>query len=263
MSPKLAAPLKAYWRDAKRHRYSLLFALPLLAFYEVLAAALSGGPRGDIRNGADVILKGPFLALFGRWGSAVFGALLIGGSLYLVARDLKRGGRLRFKLFLWMLGESLLLATAFGVVVGTITAQLLTPLGALSLGPGALPAAAQAAGEAGGEVWMGWWTRLMLSLGAGLYEELLFRVILVAALGQLARRAFGWRALAAGAFATVLGALIFSAFHYVGPYGDPLRLDSFTFRFIAGVFFSAMYLARGFGITAWTHALYDVFILVL
>jgi hypothetical protein len=49
----------------------------------------------------------------------------------------------------------------------------------------------------------------------------------------------------------------------VGPYGDPFRLDSFTFRFIAGVFFSAMYLARGFGITAWTHALYDVIVLVL
>jgi membrane protease YdiL (CAAX protease family) len=260
MSPKLAAPAKAYWRDAKRHRYSLLFALPLLAFYEVLAAALSGGPRGDIRNGADVILKGPFLALFGRWGSAVFGALLIGGSLYLVARDLKRGGGLRPKIFLWMLAESALLAMAFGLVVATITAQLLSPLGGLSA---PLAAAAQASGEANGEVWTGWWTRLMLSLGAGLYEELLFRVILVAALGQLARRAFRWRPLAAGAFATVLGALVFSGFHYVGPYGDPFRLDSFTFRFIAGVFFSAMYLARGFGITAWTHALYDVIVLVL
>ena len=256
MSPKLTAPVKAYWRDAKRHRYSLLFALPLLAFYEVLAGVLSGSPRGDIRNGADVILKGPFLALFGRWGSAVFGALLIGGSLYLVGRDLKRGGGLRFKVFLWMLAESAALAMVFGLVVGTITAQLLSPLGGLSV-------AAQASGEANGEVWMGWWTRLMLSLGAGLYEELLFRVILVAALGQLARRAFRWRPLGAGVFATVLGALVFSGFHYVGAYGDPFRLDSFMFRFIAGVFFSAMYLARGFGITAWTHALYDVIVLLL
>ncbi len=54
---------------------------------------------------------------------------------------------------------------------------------------------------------------------------------------------------------------MFSAFHYIGPYGDPLRLDSFVFRMIAGLFFSGIYLLRGFGITAWTHALYDIFLL--
>ena len=63
-------------------------------------------------------------------------------------------------------------------------------------------------------------------------------------------------------FGTALacGALIFSSFHYVGPYGDRLELGSFTFRTIAGVLFSGLYLLRGFGITAWTHALYDVFL---
>jgi hypothetical protein len=100
----------------------------------------------------------------------------------------------------------------------------------------------------------------MISLGAGLYEELLFRVLLVGGLAWLARRLFGWRGGAAGLFATLLGALVFSAFHYIGPYGDRLELTSFLFRTIAGVLFSALYLLRGFGITAWTHALYDVFL---
>ncbi len=31
---------------------------------------------------------------------------------------------------------------------------------------------------------------------------------------------------------------------------------------IAGVLFSGLYLLRGFGITAWTHALYDVLLAV-
>jgi membrane protease YdiL (CAAX protease family) len=100
----------------------------------------------------------------------------------------------------------------------------------------------------------------MISLGAGIYEELLFRVLLVGALAWLAHRGFGWGSGTSGMFATLLGALIFSAFHYVGSYGDPLDLPSFTFRTLAGVTFSAMYLTRGFGITAWTHALYDVFL---
>ena len=44
-------------------------------------------------------------------------------------------------------------------------------------------------------------------------------------------------------------------------YGDHWALYSFVYRLLAGVFFSALYLTRGFGVTAWTHALYDVFVL--
>jgi membrane protease YdiL (CAAX protease family) len=103
-------------------------------------------------------------------------------------------------------------------------------------------------------------TQLMISLGAGIYEELLFRVLLVSALAWLMGRVFRWRPNVAAAFAVLIGALIFSAFHYIGPYRDDLALASFTFRTVAGVLFSGLYLLRGFGITAWTHALYDVFL---
>ena len=103
-------------------------------------------------------------------------------------------------------------------------------------------------------------TQVMISLGAGIYEELLFRVILVSGLALLGRKVFGWSLTAAGVFAVGLGALIFSAFHYIGPYGDRFTLGSFAFRTVAGLLFSGLYLLRGFGITAWTHALYDVFL---
>jgi hypothetical protein len=79
----------------------------------------------------------------------------------------------------------------------------------------------------------------------------------------LAQHVAGLSRRAAGVLAVVGGAALFSAAHYVGAYGDPFTLDSFTFRFIAGLFFSALYVVRGFGITAWTHALYDAFLLVL
>ena len=65
-----------------------------------------------------------------------------------------------------------------------------------------------------------------------------------------------------GIIAAIVGAFIFSAFHYIGPYGDPLQLQSFVFRMLSGLAFSALYLTRGFGITAWTHALYDAFLLL-
>jgi hypothetical protein len=85
-------------------------------------------------------------------------------------------------------------------------------------------------------------------------------VVIVSALARLATVGFGWRPWAGGIFATILGALIFSAFHYIGPLGDTLEVSSFVFRTVAGLLLSGLFLLRGFGVAAWTHALYDVFL---
>jgi len=238
----------SYWQVSRAPRYSLLFALPLLLFYQVLAVLLAHGER-SVRNGADVILQALFTAVAGAWGPPLFMVCLIGVGLWLVTRDMRaHGSRLRGGVFVAMLGESIALALTFGFVVGSVTSGVLGMLQTL-----AVPGGAE----------MDWWTRLMVSLGAGIYEELLFRVLLVGALAATARALLGWRPLTAGVTATFVGAAIFSAFHYLGPYGDRWQLYSFAFRMVAGLFFSGLYLARGFGITAWTHALYDVLLLVM
>ena len=238
---------RVYWRQSRAHRYSLLFALPLLVAYEVLAAVLGHGEAQAIRNGADVLLKSVFITLLGEHGPLVFGALLIGVSLWLLIRDMRaHGWRLSPRIFAGMMAEAIVLALAFGLVVSTITTRVLAPFAAVVQGP---------MGE------LDLMTQLMVSLGAGLYEELLFRVLLVGAISALGTRAFGWRPRTAAIVAVGAGAIIFSAFHYIGPFGDRLEAGSFTFRLIAGIFFSALFVTRGFGITAWTHALYDVFLL--
>jgi hypothetical protein len=241
--------VKNYWSVTRAPRYSLTFALPLLLAYEALAAVLSRFAGEQMRNGADVMLRSLFIAAAGSRGPMIFALCVIGVFVWFIARDLRRGGRLEPRLFAWMSAESIALALVFGVVIGTLTARLLTPFATVLAAGSAQPEAGVA-------------TRLMLSLGAGLYEELLFRVLLVSGLLLLARRVLGWRPALANTFAVCAGALIFSAFHYIGPFGDPLQLDSFVFRAIAGVAFSALYVFRGFGITAWTHALYDVLVLV-
>jgi hypothetical protein len=149
--------------------------------------------------------------------------------------------------------ESLLYAVSFGLLAGTLTGLVLHGLTPVSPWARLMVPAGMSLGLP---------TQLMISLGAGIYEELLFRVLLVGSLAWLGRRALGWRPSSAGIVATVLGALIFAGFHYVGPYGDQLQLPSFLYRAIAGLLFSALYLLRGFGITAWTHALYDVFLAI-
>lgn len=244
-----ASPVSStsYFALSLAPRYSVLFALPLLIVYEALAALLAGDD-GGIRNGADVLLRSMFTAVIGRDGSLLFIAVVILVGIWYVARDLKKSrGSLRPSIFCAMLAESVVVALAFGIVVGTLTAKLLGSVHLLAIGQ---------------IEQSGWATRLMLSLGAGLYEELLFRVLLVSALAAGARVLLGVQGRLAGVLATVVGAIVFSAFHYIGPYGEPFQFQSFTFRMISGVAFSALYLLRGFGITAWTHALYDVFLLL-
>ncbi len=237
---------RTYWTLSRSHRYSLLFALPLLLLYEMLEAVSPVRAQGGvIRNGADVVLTSLFTVLLGPRGPLVFMALVIGVSLWLVRRD-RSAGPLRSGIFAAMIGESVVLALVFGLVVGTVTMRVLGPLRSLAAGGGLDGTVLE---------------RLTLSIGAGLYEELLFRVVIVALLSN-GFRMLGISRVASGVVATVLGALLFSAFHYIGPLGEPLKLESFVFRAIAGLAFSALYLLRGFGITAWTHALYDVAVLL-
>jgi hypothetical protein len=245
--------VNSYWRAARTPRYSLLFALPLFLLYEALAAGLSGEPGAHVRNAADVALKTPFLLFAGARGSLAFFATVIAVFAFVVGRDIMRAREpLRAKTFGLMLGESAVLALLLGVVVGTLTQRLLA---SLSIVAQQSPAGALAA--------MGPATRLMLALGAGLYEELLFRVLLVGGMAAGLRWLLHGHPVAAGVASALVGALIFSAFHYLGEYGDEFTIASFTYRAIAGLAFSGLYLTRGLGITAWTHALYDVYVMVI
>jgi hypothetical protein len=243
----LRGGVRSYWEESRSHRYSLLFALPLLLLYELLEAVAPVRVTGGVvRNGADVLLTALFTSLLGPRGPMVFMALVIGVALVLVWRD-RRNGPIRPSVFFLMFAESCVLALLFGLVIGTATVKLLGPLRALAAGGNGLDGPLLA--------------RLTLSLGAGLYEELLFRVVIVAMISN-ALRLIGFSRVTSGVVAVIVGALLFSAFHYIGPLGEPIRLESFVFRFLAGLGFSALYLTRGFGITAWTHALYDVAVLM-
>jgi hypothetical protein len=102
-------------------------------------------------------------------------------------------------------------------------------------------------------------------LGAGVYEELLFRLIFLSLVGWILSRMRALRG-PAMAIAVVLTSLTFAAAHYVGPYGEPVQpfrsafWFSFSFRFLAGAFFGTLFVYRGFGIAAGTHAAYDILV---
>ncbi len=161
--------MRDYLKATRQARYSLTFVLPLLLLYEGLAAFMSQADAAGVRNGADVLLKTFFVALGGRHGVTAFGVLLLALGAYLVFRDTRvHPGRLNPKFLGLMLGESVVYAAILGSVVSALTALLLS--GQLAV----------VQDGSFGQLTLG--NQLVVSLGAGLYEELLFRVLLVSGL---------------------------------------------------------------------------------
>jgi len=106
-------------------------------------------------------------------------------------------------------------------------------------------------------------SRIVMSLGAGVYEETVFRLGLLSGLAALGTKVLGLNRWGAVVSAFVISALLFSAMHHIPPYGDPLRLGVFTFRVLAGLCFGLLFWFRGFAVAVYTHALYDVYVLVV
>jgi membrane protease YdiL (CAAX protease family) len=102
---------------------------------------------------------------------------------------------------------------------------------------------------------------LIFAIGAGLYEELVFRLMAIALLHLVLVDLFGlpWRW---GAVIAVAGsAALFAGYHFTGD--NAFTWSRFLYFFAAGLYFAAIYVLRGFGIVAAVHAFYDVVYVVI
>src|SRR6185312_9181668 len=106
-------------------------------------------------------------------------------------------------------------------------------------------------------------TRIVMSLGAGVYEEAVFRLGIMTGLVALLDGVFKLRRWIAVVIALLVSAALFSAMHHIPPYGDPLHLGIFLFRLLAGVCFGLLYWHRGFAVAVYTHALYDLYVFLV
>jgi CAAX prenyl protease-like protein len=232
---------KSSYFQATRHPWpSLLFLLPLLAAYEAGIYYL-GGPQPDaLRNGADAWLHWGLQKIgvhFAYAPPAVIALFFFGWSY--AARDKKP-------------------QDLVGVVSGMVIETILFAVGlwGLSRGLGPLldhfgirlswaPSQTQAVGQS------------ITFIGAGIYEEVLFRLVLFSGMVFLLRMVF-LPSLLAVPIAAIGSAALFSAAHNVGPFGEPYEGQVFLFRLLAGVYFAVIFRMRGFGVAAGAHALYDV-----
>ena len=100
-----------------------------------------------------------------------------------------------------------------------------------------------------------------MSLGAGLFEELLFRVIIQGGIFLIFAKLLSFDSWLSGIIAVLIAAILFSFAHFLGEFGDPFEFSTFLYRVLYGVFFGVLIYFRGFAVTSWTHALYDVIVI--
>jgi len=103
--------------------------------------------------------------------------------------------------------------------------------------------------------------QVTLAVGAGIYEEFFFRVLLIAGIAGILGFIFQWNDRLKQWIAMSMAAGIFSSFHFIGEFGDYFSFNIFMVRFFAGIVLGILYFFRGFGITAWTHSIYDLIVL--
>ncbi|MCB9728455.1 MAG: CPBP family intramembrane metalloprotease [Deltaproteobacteria bacterium] len=233
-SPPRFQWIRSYLRSSRRPEGAALAALPLLLIYGY--GLLIASPAA--RSGVDGV-SSALLGLFGvRVYITVLGAL---AATMLLAVGLRLRGRLG--------GHALLAApmalesTLYGLFLGTVILDVMAWQGLM--GPLLVDAS--------------FVEHVVMSAGAGLCEETVFRLLLLPGTALLLTRGLAMPRPLAWALAIAATSLAFAGAHHLG--GEPWDRFAFIYRALAGVVFAALYLARGFGVAAWTHAVYDLYVL--
>ena len=221
---------------------SLILVFPLFLIYQL--GVLFTLP---MLNGADFVTTFLFTSLgLTLKGYLLFLAVVV--SLFaIVVGLLKRKQQFNGRVFLPVLLESVIYALTMGSLIVLVMTKVLGF-------PPTLAAALQRQGFVG---------RTVMSLGAGVYEETVFRLGLLGGSIAVFEKLLGMSRWAAVLGAFALSSAVFSFVHYLPPLGDAFSFGSFTFRLLAGVVFGLLFKLRGFAVAVYTHAFYDIFVLVL
>jgi hypothetical protein len=210
--------------------------------YELGVLWLGGSSAEALRTGADAWLRHGLLAL-GLTDQWFLPLTLVVGLLVWQAFN-PRDWRFAPVSLLGMAAESLVLAVAL------IGLSKLVDLGFASLERSAAVLAAGAGHPA---------APLIGFLGAGVYEEALFRLALVPLFfGVL--RLLQTPTVLASTLAITASALLFSVAHHAGMPGESFTWFAFIFRWLAGVYFAWVFVVRGFGVAVGTHTAYDILV---
>lgn len=231
--------MTAYFAATRHPWSSFLFLVPLLAAYEGGVLWLGGDQAAGLRNGADAWV---------RWQLEVFGIGFVFAAPLIVA-----GVLLAWSWWRWLDRPPDPVTTWFGMAFesgafAAILWQFSRNFGPLVEHLGVrLEIAPQPAAQ------------ILTFIGAGIYEEAIFRLGLFIGMCVILRVVMLPKVIAVP-LAACGAAFLFAAAHHVGPFGEPMNPYVFLFRSLAGLYFTALFLGRGFGVAVGAHAGYDVLV---
>ena len=230
--------MNPYWRSTRSPLYSFLFTVPLFLIYEIGIFLTSSDDMFVLRNGADALMR-QILATFGITGLYWVGVIFFIGFIiaFILQRKYWEETQIHSDYFLLMMVESVGWSVLIYFFMSNVYLLLMNPTGSMLV------------------------QQVTLAVGAGIYEEFLFRVLLIAGISVILGFIFQWSDKTRNWAAMVIAAGIFSSFHFIGEYGDFFSFNIFMIRFLAGIALGTLYFLRGFGITAWSHAVYDLIVL--
>jgi len=218
---------------------SLLYIFPLFLFYQV------GVTFTSTVNGADFVTRAVYSLAAGDRETYLAIHLAIAVCFLGLVLFLRHRRGLKLGDALPMLLESAIYALTLGSLIIVIMDKAL----GLSLWTEDLAIGAKM-------------EPFVASMGAGVYEELVFRLGLFAGLAMVVR-ALGVRMVLALLFAAIVSSAMFSYAHHIGPMGEPFATRVFVYRALAGLAFTAIFYFRLLAHAVYAHFLYDVYVLVI
>ncbi len=272
----------SYLERTSRPIYAVFFLLPFIAFYEL----------GTFRINTDILNQSQIRVVAFVWLQHVFESLGFGGKfawaapplaviVILLSLQITSGKQWYFWLgdIVPMVIECILLAvplivlTLFLSSTGTyggvsrfenfqIQNNSISPIVCSSVQENNLHPSTDEVGDAERDHSL--LANIVTGIGAGIYEELIFRLILICILMLLFQDALKLSHENAIILSVLISAALFSAHHHIDILSgrpnvvDPFDWTRFAFRTVAGVYFAVLYAIRGFGITAGTHAFYNI-----
>ena len=215
----------------------LFVVLPLWLTYEVLRLWVVP----DSFNGAEYLIFRQLPPVGVNLLSVAFGLTVVACAWSLLQRDIPwvRVGVVNVL-------EGLVYGLILGPLAGVVTAYYSVP--AVAARAAAAPSPDLTASLVG-------------ALGAGLYEELLFRLVLLSLLAWVftrAANAFSLPRWPGVVLAIVVSSLLFALLHHVGEELTSIDRRVFLFRTMAGLILALLFVFRGIGVCVYTHALYNV-----
>ena len=242
---------RSYWQESRQPVYSAALILPFVVVYEVGIIFL----QSNQINGGDAVMRtlfGRFFNLAGVNISHISVLVLVVFFLFWQARR-KGSWRVESSVLLGSFFESLLYAALLFLLLYYLMQYLPHAAASTALAPCAGGVAHRSPAL----------QDFVLYCGAGVYEELVFRVLLLGLLILVFTKFFHMEHAYAAAWAVVLGALIFSGFHHIGGKrfgGEEFSAARFLQRTFAGLYFATIYLNRSYGVAAASHAFYDILV---